>query len=60
MAEKTELEEREKKVFASERREDIFSLIVGGLVFVLALAGVLKPGWSKSIVFIKDLLPLLL
>lgn len=51
MAEKAELEEREKKVFASERREDIFALIISALVFVLALAGSIKPGIIKGLIF---------
>ena len=47
----TELEEREKKVFASERREDIFALIIAFIVFLLALAGIWKLGTLKTLIF---------
>ncbi len=46
-----EIEEREKKVFASERREDIFALIIAFIVFLLALAGIWKYGTLKALIF---------
>jgi hypothetical protein len=51
MAEK-EIEEREKKIFASERREDIFSLIIAFIVWVLAMAGAIKPGILGNLIFV--------
>ncbi|WP_457555899.1 hypothetical protein [Candidatus Pyrohabitans sp.] len=46
------LEERDKKVFASERREDIFALIVAFIVWVLAMAGIWKYGTLKALIFV--------
>lgn len=51
MAAQTEMEEREKKVFASERREDIFALILGFIWFLLAVAGIWKYGTIKALIF---------
>ncbi|WP_456474633.1 hypothetical protein [Candidatus Pyrohabitans sp.] len=48
----TELEEKDKKVFASERREDIFALIVSAIVFALAMAGIWKFGTLKTLIFV--------
>jgi hypothetical protein len=47
----TEMEDREKKVFASERREDIFALILGFIWFILANMGLWKYGTIKALVF---------
>lgn len=47
----TKIEEREKKVFASERREDYFALILGFIWFLLGVAGIWKFGTLKALIF---------
>lgn len=43
-----EVRAREKAVFASERREDIMTLIISFITIALVVFGVLQKGWVKK------------
>jgi hypothetical protein len=51
MAETKEFEEKSKKVFSSERKEDIWVLILAAITVILGLTGVITPKTFTSLFF---------
>lgn len=51
MAETREFEEKAKKVFSAERKEDIWVLILAAITVVLGLTGVITPKTFTSLFF---------
>jgi hypothetical protein len=51
MAETKEFEEKAKKVFSAERKEDIWVLILAAITVVLGLTGVITPKTFPSLFF---------
>jgi len=51
MAENKEFEDKAKKVFSSERKEDIWVLILAAITVILGLTGVITPKTFSSLFF---------
>jgi hypothetical protein len=51
MADTKEFEEKSKKVFSAERKEDIWVLILAAITVILGLAGVITPKTFSSLFF---------
>jgi hypothetical protein len=51
MAETKEFEERAKKVFSAERKEDIWVLILSAITVILGLAGIITTKTFPSLFF---------
>ena len=51
MAETKEFEDKAKKVFSAERKEDIWVLILAAITVILGLAGVITPKTFTSLFF---------
>jgi hypothetical protein len=51
MAETKEFEEKAKKVFSAERKEDIWVLILAAITVVLGLTGIITPKTFPSLFF---------
>ncbi|MCG2721406.1 MAG: hypothetical protein L6290_05240 [Thermodesulfovibrionales bacterium] len=51
MAETKEFEEKAKKVFSAERKEDIWVLVLAAITVILGLAGVITPKTFPSLFF---------
>ncbi|MDQ7786239.1 MAG: hypothetical protein RDU01_01395 [Thermodesulfovibrionales bacterium] len=51
MAETKEFEEKSKKVFSAERKEDIWVLVLAAITVILGLAGVITPKTFPSLFF---------
>jgi len=51
MAETKQFEEKSKKVFSSERKEDIWVLILAAITVILGLTGVITPKTFSSLFF---------
>jgi hypothetical protein len=51
MAETKEFEEKAKKVFSAERKEDIWVLILAAITVVLGLTGAITPKTFSSLFF---------
>jgi hypothetical protein len=51
MAETKEFEEKSKKVFSAERKEDIWVLIMAAITVILGLTGVITPKTFSSMFF---------
>jgi hypothetical protein len=51
MAETKEFEEKAKKVFSAERKEDIWVLILAAITVILGLTGVITPKTFPSLFF---------
>ena len=51
MAETKEFEEKAKKVFSAERKEDIWVLILAAIIVILGLTGVITPKTFPSLFF---------
>jgi len=51
MAETREFEEKAKKVFSAERKEDIWVLIMAAITVILGLTGVITPKTFPSLFF---------
>jgi hypothetical protein len=51
MAETREFEEKAKKVFSAERKEDIWVLILAAITVILGLTGVITPKTFPSLFF---------
>jgi hypothetical protein len=51
MAETREFEDKAKKVFSAERKEDIWVLILAAITVILGLTGVITPKTFPSLFF---------
>jgi hypothetical protein len=51
MAETREFEEKAKKVFSAERKEDIWVLILAAITVILGLTGIITPKTFPSLFF---------
>jgi hypothetical protein len=51
MAESKEFEEKAKKVFSAERKEDIWVLVLAAITVILGLAGIITPKTFPSLFF---------
>jgi hypothetical protein len=51
MAETREFDEKAKKVFSAERKEDIWVLILAAITVILGLTGVITPKTFPSLFF---------
>ena len=51
MAENKEFEDKAKKVFSAERKEDIWVLILAAITVILGLTGVITPKTFPSLFF---------
>jgi hypothetical protein len=51
MAENREFEEKSKKTFSAERKEDIWVLILAAITVILGLTGVITPKTFSSLFF---------
>ncbi|MFZ5906744.1 MAG: hypothetical protein ACOYVJ_04960 [Nitrospirota bacterium] len=51
MAETKEFEEKAKKVFSAERKEDIWVIILAAITVILGLVGVITPKTFPSLFF---------
>jgi len=51
MAETKEFEEKAKKVFSAERKEDIWVLVLAAITVILGLAGLITPKTFPSLFF---------
>jgi hypothetical protein len=51
MAEMKEFEDKAKKVFSAERKEDIWVLILAAITVILGLTGVITPKTFTSLFF---------
>ncbi len=51
MAENREFEDKAKKVFSAERKEDIWVLILAAITVILGLTGVITPKTFQSLFF---------
>ncbi len=51
MAETKEFEEKAKKVFSAERKEDIWVLILSAITVILGLAGIITTKTFPSLFF---------
>lgn len=51
MADTREFEEKSKKVFSAERKEDIWVLVLAAITVILGLAGVITPKTFPSLFF---------
>jgi hypothetical protein len=51
MAETKEFEEKSKKVFSAERKEDIWVLIMAAITVILGLTGFITPKTFSSLFF---------
>jgi len=51
MAEMREFEDKAKKVFSAERKEDIWVLILAAITVILGLTGVITPKTFPSLFF---------
>jgi hypothetical protein len=51
MSETREFEEKAKKVFSAERKEDIWVLVLAAITVILGLTGVITPKTFPSLFF---------
>ena len=51
MTETKEFEEKAKKVFSAERKEDIWVLVLAAITVLLGLAGIITPKTFPSLFF---------
>lgn len=47
----SEWADKAKDTFSAERKEDIFVLVISAITVVLVMAGIIGPGFFKSLFF---------